>query len=477
MNAKHWLALAFLFLTGSLVYSQGSYRIRVKIDGFDRDTLYLGYHLADKQYLRDTTTRGKDGYFEFKGNETLPGGMYLVVMPPDNNYFQLLIDESDEDFSVVTDAKNTSEKMVVTGSEENKIFYDYMGFLAAKRPEAEALRQEMDAADATDETKKAGEAKLEALNKSVEAYQQNLIAQHPKTIAAALVKANMNVEIPEFEGEGQDLEVKRWRYMQKHFFDNINMSDPRLLRTPFQFQRIEHYINKMIVQHPDTISQAIDQVLALVKDAPETYKFYLIHFLNTYAKSNIVGMDAVYVHLALDYYAKGEASWTDSTQLKKIVDNAKTLEPLLIGKIAPEIVMQTKDNKNISLHSVKSPYTVLFFWDPDCGHCKKVSPDVVAFQEAFKDKGVTVFAVCTKVMEEVKECWEAIDERNFGNFVNVVDPYLRSRYKTLYDLKTTPQIYVLDNKKEILTKRIGGEQLAEVMQQIIDMRSKNGADQ
>ena len=46
-------------------------------------------------------------------------------------------------------------------------------------------------------------------------------------------------------------------------------------------------------------------------------------------------MDAVYVYLVENYYATGQAAWTEEEQLKKIIDNATTLQPLLVGKIAP----------------------------------------------------------------------------------------------------------------------------------------------
>ena len=61
----------------------------------------------------------------------------------------------------------------------------------------------------------------------------------------------------------------------------------------------------MTVQHPDSVSIAVDRILSLVEPSKETYKFYLIHFLNEYAKSKFVGMDAVYVHLGEKYYCCG----------------------------------------------------------------------------------------------------------------------------------------------------------------------------
>ena len=193
--------------------------------------------------------------------------------------------------------------------------------------------------------------------------------------------------------------------------------------------------------------------------------------MNEYAKSKIVGFDAVYVHLAENYYAKGKAPWTEEEQLSKIVKNAKTLKPILIGKTAPDITVYNKGGDPISLHKLDVPFTVLFFWDPECGHCKKSMPDMLAFHEKYKAKGVEVFAVCTKTGSGVDKCWETIEEKEMGRWINATDQWLRSRYKTIYDVRTTPQIFILDENKTILSKRIAAEQLEEVMDQLIKIKT------
>jgi len=112
---------------------------------------------------------------------------------------------------------------------------------------------------------------------------------------------------------------------------------------------------------------------------------------------------------------------------------------------------------------------VLFFWDPECGHCKKAAPFMVEFTKKFKDRGVKVFAVCTATGDKAGDCGKSIEEKGFNNglFINTYDPYLQSRFKQLYDVRVTPQIFILDRKHEILMKRIGAEQLNEVMEQVI----------
>ena len=194
--------------------------------------------------------------------------------------------------------------------------------------------------------------------------------------------------------------------------------------------------------------------------------------MNEYAKSQIVGFDACYVHVGKKYYCSGKCDWTTQEDLEKICDNVAKLEPILIGKTAPNIIVKDRENKPVSLYDVDADYTVLFFWATDCGHCKKAAPHLVEFQKKFKNRGVKVFAVCTAVTDQGPECWKGVEEKEFNDFINVYDPYIQSRYKTLYDVRTTPQVYILDRKHEILMKRISAEQLSEVMEQVMKVEER-----
>lgn len=479
---KHFLTFIIAFIAvPAIIFSQKvGYQIKVKIDGFHEKEAYLGYYFGDKQYLKDTAYVEADGKFYFEGNEKLTGGIYLIVLPPDNQFIQLLVDDDNQWFSLETKLSDLSGSVKITGSEDNKQFYDYLKFISDRRPKAEDFKKQMEEAK-DDEKKKAKiEEKIKALDDEVMGYQKDLVAKFPKSMTAMVIRANMQLEPPKFEGEQKEKELKAFYWMREHWFDNLDLADQKMVRTPFLFPKVEHFINKMTVQHPDSINIAVDKVLEKMKPAEENFKFYLIHFLNQFAKSNIVGMDAVYVHIAQKYYKTGLAPWTEEDQLKKIIENADRLDPLLIGRIAPNIEMQTQKGDKIWLHDFQSPITVLFFWDPDCGHCKKSMPEMVKFAKDYKDKGVAVFAICTSLatrddegnltMKEVDKCWSTISEREMDVFFNTVDPYHRSRYKAVYDIKTTPQIYVLDNDKAILSKRLGADQLPEVIDHIIQVK-------
>lgn len=477
---------SFLFLSTLFANGGPGYKIRVKLDNYASNELIIGFHYGEKQYVKDTATLGTDGFFTFEADTLFPSGVYLLVLKPDNNFIQLLLDDKNQQFTVTTDAKDTVNKMKIKGSPDNEVFYDYLRYLNNQRPLADTLRAQMGRTkgNVADSVRIAG--KITDIDKAVKKSQQDLIAKYPNTMAAKIVKAAIDPEVPDFKGEEKEVAKKKFYWIRNHYFDNIDIADPAMLRSPVLHGKIDYFITKLTPQHPDTVNAAIDYVIGKLKGKynGENYKYYLIHLLNYYAKSNIVGFDACYVHIADTYYCRGEASWTKKEDLEKICDNARRLAPILIGRVAPNITVMDRKNQPHALWDVDADFTVLFFWATDCSHCKKAAPHMVEFAKKYKDRGVKVFAVCTGVVtakedsntpEKVNDaCWKGIEEKEFSDelFFNSYDPYIRSRYKTLFDVATTPQIFILNRNHEILMKRIGAEQLGEVMEQVIKFQEE-----
>lgn len=447
--------------------------IKVKVDNYAEDTILLAYFYGDRQYVADTAGKNTQGQFVFEADSTWKTGLYLIVLPPDNRYIQFILSDREADLSIRMDANDLSSRPEFSKSKENKLFWDYLEFLEDKNSEARSLKEALANAPALGPEKSTYEKKLVVLDEEVKSYQRNLVLNEKQSLAAAIVKANIEVEIPEFSGTKEEADKARFQYYRDHYFDNLDLSDERLLRTPVLFDRVDRYINKYTVQVPDSIIASLDLVLTNAFPSEETYKFLLIHYLNEYAKSKFVGMDAMYVHLVDNYYANGKAPWVEKEQLDKIVKNANELRPLLIGKIAPNITVYKEDLTPVSLHAVESPFTVLFFWAPDCGHCQKSMPALVDFYKEYKAKGVEILAVCTKLLEKEGTCWDAVKEKNMESWINTSDKYLRSKFGQVYNVKSTPQVYVLDHKKEILTKQVAVEKLGEIMDLIFAEAESN----
>ena len=440
------------------------YRIEVVLNSYKGDTLKLGYYFGKAQYLKDTAIIA-EGKFVFEGPDSLAPGVYLLVIPPDNKFIHVLVPEDDQKFSLTVDMNNIVSTAKFKGSKENEIYYTYLTELDAKRPRADTLRKLV----TTDSLNKATYQKeLDAIDEYVRKIQNDIIAKYPESMTAMLIRANQEVKFPEYpELSEADRKQKQFEYYRQHYFDNFDLADKRAMRSGLMQTKIDFYTQKLSYPMPDSQIIAIDYLLKKLEKNAEAFQYYLATFLNDAAKSKRMGMDAVYVHLIDKYYAAGKAPWTEEEQLNKLKAQAASIRPTLIGEIAPNINLLTEAGEPVSIHGIYSPYTVLFFWDPECGHCKKTIPFVVDFYNQYKEKGVKVLAICTKTGEDITDCWTMAKEKGMDIFVNAADQFLRSRYKSIYDVKTTPQIFILDKDKKILVKKIAGEDLKTVMDELL----------
>ncbi|NND31125.1 MAG: redoxin family protein [Saprospiraceae bacterium] len=468
MIQRLFTSIILLCLIRQVSISQDlQYHIQGHLQNYAEDTIYLGYYFADKQYLIDTTlvTEGK---FTFSGPDTLKAGVYLVVMPPDNKFFQIMVSPSERRFSFQANIDSIEQTIVFENATDNTLFYDNLKFIGEKRAEVDEINAQKEMA--AEAKKEILDQRLQEINKEVMTYQHQLVDSHPGSLTAALVKSGFQIDLPDFTGTKEEINMQQYLYYKKHYFDHVDLSDDRLIRAPshVMFDRVNYYLEKLTPQHPDSVIQSLDYLLHEMEGAEDTYKNFLIKFLNDYAQSKIVGMDGVYVHLALTYYDAGKAPWVEETQLKKIIANAKDAEPTLIGKTAPNLTVQLRDSTDITLYDFDSKYLVLVFWAHDCAHCKESMPELKKFYEEYNSKGIEVFSICTKLGDDEPPCWDFVDERELDIWVNASDKKGgRSFMHSLFNVKKTPKVFILDQNKKIISKDLGAEQLGEFFDQII----------
>jgi len=118
---------------------------------------------------------------------------------------------------------------------------------------------------------------------------------------------------------------------------------------------------------------------------------------------------------------------------------------------AKDLVMNSYSGKFVSLHDVEKDFTILYFWEPDCGHCKEATPRLKEYYEKAGSQGVEVFAVCTT---DNKEEWSKYIEENGLKWINGWDPDRKSYFDFYYNVQSTPMIYILDRNKKIIAKKL-----------------------
>lgn len=463
-------AVVALMFTTVAQNSKDAYSIKFKIKGLAKDSVcLLANYYGEKQYIQDSAKSDANGNLIFTGKEKLKGGIYLVVLPG-KKFFDLLVDQS-QDFTMETDTADYVKNMKIKGSEDNKQFYEYLNFIANKQKEVEPVRELMKKTKNNKDSTKLLSDKLNKIDKEVKGYKLGFIKDHPKTLLAKIFGAMQEPEVPEAPklANGRTDSTFAWRFTKAHYWDNYDFSDERLLRTPLLYNKMKNYMENMTYQIPDSLNSAADYIIEKARANKEVFKYVVYWITYTYETSQIMGMDAVFVHMAEKYYMTKQAFWVDSTQLAKISQRGMTLKPLLIGKYTPNLTMKDSNLKDVTLYDVKAKFTILYFWDYGCSHCKKVTPKLAEWYHKTKAKGVEVYAVGTEA--DAKE-WKKYIIENKLDWINVYDPYYQTGFKKTYDIYSTPVMYVLDENKKIIAKRLDVEQLDGLIDHMLKQKNK-----
>lgn len=446
------------------------HEIRVKINGFDRSEVFLAYQMGGKTYVQDTGYKSNDGYFVFSGNEELPAGIYLVVMPPENKYFELLIDKKNQRFSCETSQVTPIESMKVKGSTDNTLFYEYNNYLIPKVKKLKSLQAMIEEGQPENAL---AEKQLKQLREEIRKYTDNLIATHAGTVFSLFLRSTQPAEanMPDFEGDEMEVNKRRLAWARTRWFDHMSLSNAFFVRTAMFSERVNKYLDNMTVQHPDSLVVAVEYLLTQSKSSNEVFKYLVVELVNRFAASAVMGMDQVYVHIVDKYYRSGIASWVDGDQRKKMIDNSDALKHILIGKKAPLLRLETVDGLEFNLNNYKSDYTLLFFWQPASGKALRELKQLKNIADDLRTKGLRVVTICTPTESVSKDTWIAeLEKQQIGSFLNTYDANPAESGTRMYNLRTSPVIFLLDNQKVIRYKNIAVSQVEGVMKQMLKER-------
>jgi len=459
-SMKKLIPLTFLFLMTYIAQGQtkNNHEISMTISGLRDSSVFLAYHFGDKQYIKDTVKLDSKGRGVFSGTESLPPGIYMIVLPG-RQYFEFLASD-DQVFSVTCSYEDYYNTLKFTGSEENSAFIEYQKKWTSLQKQAQATGRRLQANRQNNDSLRILTEKQRTQEEAMKSYLRSVIARNGGNLLAMLVKSMLPVEVPEFsipEGTHNPdslIWVRRYNYNKDHFFDNIDLTDERILRTPILHARLQAFFSNVVIQYPDSISREIDRIIRKCESNHKVFQFVSVFLFNHFRQSEIMGHDAIMVKLADDIYLSGKADWTTKEFRDDLAKQVELLRNNLIGMKAKDLVMSSYSGRFVALHDIEKEFTILYFWEPDCGHCREATPRLKAYYDKVRDQGVEIFAVCTT--SDKKE-WEEYIEKNKLDWINGWDPDRKTYFDFYYNVKSTPMIYILDRNKKIIAKKLAAD--------------------
>lgn len=457
------LFTSFCGICSTMSLAQG-YQIDINFGNTERSDLFLGYYLNGKTYVKDSAKLLENNLYSFQGDESLDKGMYFLA-DGTTLLFDLLVGE-DQTFELRSTSEEFAEIEVI-GDNDNKLFFENMRFNLERKKEGAPFIETLRDSTSSIEDKQDAQKEVNLLNKRVAEHQDEIIRQYPESMLATLFKSGKQVVIPSEIADATDEDAQRRKlyYYRNHYWDYFDLGDPVLLRLPKSFykEKVDDYLDRLTIPSQDSIKVAVDELIAYAKKEEETYQFLVWHLTTKYQASKIMGMDEVYVHLVDSYFETGEMDFWANDQLKKnLKEKADQYRNSFIGMIAPNLVLQNPSKQPKALHDLPNDYSVIYFYDPDCGHCKKETPVLKNFHDSTTyDVGIYTVSADTS-MTKMNDYIEKMGLNNWTN-TNGTRTY-GINYQEVYDAYTTPTIYLLNDRKEIIAKKIAASQLEEVIE-------------
>lgn len=240
-------------------------------------------------------------------------------------------------------------------------------------------------------------------------------------------------------------------YLAIHYWDNFNFSDTAYISlNDIMEQAMANYLGILFHSEKNIAYSSIKMTL----EKAEKNKDMRIHFLSLFKKylydPNSPIRDEEYYIPVLEYIIKSNLSADSEVERAKF--DLDMLQKNRVGDKATDITYTLLSRKTGRLYNIKSNYTVLLFYNPDCHACAEIishmrkSPII---NIGLQNNLITILAFYPDADLEI---WRKHLKDIPENWINGYDKERLVENKRLYDLKAIPTLYLFDKDKKILFK-------------------------
>lgn len=461
--------LTVLFSILSLAYSSAqanadSTLIEVYIDDLSAGKVRLVGVVGDQNYLADSTVANGLGHFTLRRKSPLAPGFYTWLLPGQKN-FSMLIDK-EQKFTIRADADDFLNTLKTDYSVNTKLLYESFRLQTKQEPELNQLAEAMKNNPPNSPAFQQAKARQAQIVEERKAALEAMYKKNPDAFFTKFKIAGQNPDLMDFKKPNGDLDTLRQLLDYRgRFWDNVDFSDRRLLNTPVVSNKLRRYIKELTPQNPDSIIKVADALIRRVQPHKEYFKFFTNWIALTYenGKTTVMDGEAVYVHIIKNFFKPGVAFWSNQKEIDALQKHVSEMEPSLMNRKGPDVTAKdVLDGQMKSIYGLTSPLVVVFMFSPDCEHCQKDAPKIATIARNWKNRGVEFYGIALGGEDLQGSIKDFVTKHRFP-FPVVNDPTNRAIYAK-YFVDITPELYLLNRDRIIVSKNLHAEQLEEVFE-------------
>lgn len=380
-------------------------KIRVNIENHIDSIYYLIKYTSDKSHCVIDTSSLSLGYKIFSNKTDYDEGIYVIADSKQNPLFEILIGR-DQKFSIHVEELMDLKSYEVKRSKETESYFKVYSRTFYDRLHIKALESEL-------KYHPENIRKIDSIKNELYKYQESMLCKDDVSFLNTYIK-----------------------FTEERPICDLPLCDERILNSRLLKNKLDKYFdNSSTTQTPELICNKIDEFVLSTNDCQETRDYILWYLYSKYFNPEKTENELVYIHLVDEFFSKLEIENLTENIRKEIIRRADVLRKITIGQVAPSFQYIDENGDIVDLDDIRSKFTVLFFYKPDCQKC-------------IRDK--RILGLVKKRINNIEILHIDISEENNSRSQDIIDKY---------DIMTTPTIYLLNEKKEIIAKHIKAERI------------------
>ena len=398
-----FLIIVLLTFAPFALFSQA--KIKVKIENHIDSIYYLIKYTSDKSHCVIDTSSLSSGYKIFSNKTDYNEGIYVIADSKQNPLFEILIGK-DQEFSIHVEELMDLKSYEVKGSKETESYFKVYSRTFYDRLHIKALESEL-------KYHPENIRKIDSIKNELYKYQESMLRKDDESFLNTYIK-----------------------FTEDRPICDLPLCDERILNSRLLKNKLDKYFdNSSTTQTPELICNKIDEFVLSTNDCQEIRDYILWYLYSKYFNPEKTENELVYIHLVDEFFSKLEIENLTENIRKEIIRRADVLRKITIGQVAPSFQYIDENGDIVDLDDIRSKFTVLFFYKPDCQKC-------------IRDK--RILGLVKKRINNIEILHIDISEENNSTSQDIIDKY---------DIMTTPTIYLLNEKKEIIAKHIKAERI------------------
>lgn len=245
---------------------------------------------------------------------------------------------------------------------------------------------------------------------------------------------------------------ERSAYLVEHYWKNFKFSDTLIIHKPeISEQAFVDYIVLFPYTSKEVVDASIRSTLEQSRNTPAMYTWFTKMYEQYLYDPNSPFRNEEYYATVVESIVNDPQ--TDEVQKIRPGFQLEEINRNRLGSLATNFTYTLANGKKEKLQSIKAEYTLLFFYNPECGDCKRTKQLLQESETLVKlvDKGrLKIIALYT---DSDLTIWKSYQSQIPSVWINGYDGTKEFDIKNkLYAIRAIPSLYLLDKDKRVLLK-------------------------